>query len=51
MADSKLKKIMILTFDCNCDQSDMVQHLLQYQDKMVIYSRSDSILCSSSPLA
>ena len=40
---------MIPTFDCYSDQSDLIQHLRQYQDKMVIYSINDSILCRIFP--
>jgi len=42
-----LKKFMILTFDCYSRQSNPVQHLRQYQDKMVIYTRNDSIFAES----
>ena len=39
------KKFMIPTFNCYSGQSDSVQILHQYQDKMVIHSRNDFILC------
>jgi len=44
------KKFMIPTFDCYPDQSDPVQHLRQYQDKMVIHFRNDS-LCQIFPFS
>jgi len=44
-----LKKFMILSFDYHSVQSDPVQHLRQYQNKMVIHSRNDSILCRIIP--
>jgi len=40
-----LKKFMILALDSYSDQSDPVQYLHQYHDKMVIHSRNNSILC------
>ena len=40
---------MIPTFDCYSDQSDPVQHLRQYHDKMVIHARNNSILCLIFP--
>jgi len=43
------KKFVIPTFDCYFGQSDPVQHLCQYQDKMLIHFRSDSILCRILP--
>ena len=39
------KKFMILTFNFYSSQSDSVQHLRQYQDKMVIHFRNNFILC------
>ena len=39
------KKFTIPIFDCYFGQSDPVQHLCQYEDKMVIHVRNDSILC------
>jgi len=44
-----LKKFTILTFDCHSGQSDPVQQLRQYQDKMVIHPRNDFILCLIFP--
>ena len=43
------KKFVIPTFGCYFGQSDPVQHLRQYQNKMVIHSRNDSILCLIFP--
>jgi len=43
------KKFMIPTFDCYFSLSDLIQHLHQYQDKMVIYARNDPILCRIFP--
>jgi len=43
------KKFIILTFGFYSSQRDSVQHLRQYQDKMVIHSRNDSILCRIFP--
>ena len=40
-----LKKFTISTFDCYFGQSDPIQHLCHTQNKMVIYARSDPILC------
>ena len=39
------KTFIVPTFDCYSNQSDPIQHLRQYQDKMVIYSRNNFILC------
>ena len=39
------KKFEILTFDCYSSQNDSVQHHHRYQDKRVIHSRNDFILC------
>ena len=39
------KKFTTANFECYFDQSDPVQHLRQYQDKMVIHATNDSILC------
>ena len=43
------KKFMILTFECYSGQSDPIWHLRQYQDKTVIYTWSDPILCRIFP--
>ena len=45
------KNFMISIFNCYSGQSDPVQHLRQYQDKMVIRSRNDSILCQTFPFS
>ena len=37
------KKFKILTFNCYSSQSDPIQHLSQYRDKMVIHARNDFI--------
>ena len=39
------KKFVIPTFDCFFGESNPLHHLHQYQDKMVIYFRSNPILC------
>ena len=44
-----LKKFTTLTFDYYSGHSDPVQHLRQYQDKMVIYARDDFIFCRIFP--
>ena len=44
-----LKKLVIMIFYCYFGQSDLVQHLRKYQDKMMIYSRNNSILCRIFP--
>jgi len=43
------KKVHDSTFDCYSGQNDPVQHLHQYQNKMVTHSRNDSILCRIFP--
>ena len=43
------QKFMIPTFDCYSVQSDPVPYLRQYQEKMVIHARNDSILCRIFP--
>ena len=43
------KKFMILAFNCYSGQSDPVQHLHQYQDKLLNHSRNNFILCRVFP--
>ena len=45
----EFSKFVILTFDYCSDQSVPIQHLHQYQDKMVIHARNDSALCRIFP--
>ena len=39
------KKFSTLTFDYDFGVSDLVQHIRHFQNKMVIYSGNDPVMC------
>jgi len=40
-----LKKFTTLTFDYYSGVSDPAQHISHFQDKMIVHTRSDALIC------